>query len=205
MLWLSGCENFSGPAIERRSSHLHEHLWRYYFRTRNIAIFLSLVYLCCLRVVATPQPFWRPVTDRVYWTCLWFFYLLHSEETPSDNGENATHRFHVFLTLSSSRASSLTAGFTATGPPTKLSVGVLHRVSPAGDDGLLSNCKCDGTAVNGGSSGLSSTLATSSESTTRMKASQGKGWYKRQLNVPLLGQTFKFSILTAFPRLYFSW
>ena len=100
----------------------------------------------------------------------------------------------------------MTAGFTATGPPTKLSVGVLHRVSSAGDDGLLSNCKCDGTAVNGGSSGLSSTLATFSESTTRKKASQGMGWYKTQLDAPLLGLTLKFSaILSVFPRFLFSW
>ena len=97
---------------------------------------------------------------------MWFAYLLHSQKKKRfrTTGQNDTLRFNVFLTLSSSRASSLTAGFTAIGPPTKLSVGVLHRMSPAGDDGLLSNCKCDGTAVNGGLSGLSSTLATSSES-----------------------------------------
>lgn len=122
---------------------------------------------------------------------MWFVCLLHSRKTPSDNGKKCTHRFNLILTLSSSSASSLTAGFTATGAPIKLSVGVLHCVSPAGDDGLLSKCKCDGTAVNGGSSGLPSTLATSSESTTGMKASQGMGWYKRQLSHHWDSVTFK--------------
>ena len=162
----------SGPAIERRSPHSNE-----CFRTSNIVILLTVVCLYCLRVVANPST------------------LLATR-----HGSVVLYMYVVCLTLSSSRASSLTAGFTVTGPPTKLSVGVLHRVSPAGDVGLLSNCKCDGTAVNGGSSGLSSTLETSSESTTRMKANQGMGWYKRQLDVTLLGQTFKFSILAAFPR-----
>ena len=34
-------------ANERRPPHLHECLWRYYFRTRNIVTLLSPVYLYC--------------------------------------------------------------------------------------------------------------------------------------------------------------
>ena len=54
--------------IECRPPHLYECLWCHYFRTRNIVTLPSPVYLCCLRVVTNHHPFWRPFTDRVYWT-----------------------------------------------------------------------------------------------------------------------------------------
>ena len=74
-------------------------------------------------------------------------------------------------TLSSSSASSLTAGLIATEPTTKLIVGVLHRVPPAGEEGwLLSSCRCRGMAENERSAGLSSDLLISSDPTTQMKS-----------------------------------
>ena len=78
--------------IERRPLHLNEYLWRHYFRTRNTVTLLLPTYLCCLRVVASRHepsallagdllrigcigyvlrhPFWRPVTDWMYWRCI---------------------------------------------------------------------------------------------------------------------------------------
>ena len=42
-------------AIELHLTHLYECVWHHYFRTRNIVTLLSLVDLCCLRVIATRQ------------------------------------------------------------------------------------------------------------------------------------------------------
>ena len=63
----------------------------------------------------------------------------------------------IWNTLSSSKASSLTAGLIGTEPTTKLIVGVLHRVlSPAGEEGRLpSDCRWRGSAENERSAGWS--------------------------------------------------
>ena len=79
---------------------------------------------------------------------------------------SVTDFIYNISTLSSSSASSLTAGLTTTEPITKLSVGVLQRVPPPGEDGwLLSSCRCKGRAENERSAGLSSDLTSSSDPT----------------------------------------
>lgn len=62
-------------AIEHHPPHLYKCLWHHqYFRTRNIDIHCT--FFTCLFVLfagrhdpsLTGHPFWRPVTDWVYWT-----------------------------------------------------------------------------------------------------------------------------------------
>lgn len=61
--------------IESHPPHLYECLWCLYFRTRNVITLLSPVHLCCLFVcfsqsVMNHHPYWPPITDWVYSTCM---------------------------------------------------------------------------------------------------------------------------------------
>ena len=72
-------------AIKRHLPRLYKCLWRRYFRMRNIVTLLCLVCSSCLQVT-NRHPFWQPVTDRVYWTCMqeipWFTYHEHFADKP---------------------------------------------------------------------------------------------------------------------------
>ena len=62
------CNRTSSSALT-----VYECLWHHCFRMRNIVtLFLPVICLVCesSQPVTTHHPFWRPVTDRVHWTCM---------------------------------------------------------------------------------------------------------------------------------------